>query len=199
MMKNRSPTTTSSENGRGWIAMCRSKRWPSQYWWSDRLCYVFAKLLIWTCTVNNWTVWKKPSLANKKGIVFDQDNTRLKTEIEKRQQLHELRYEVFMQPPFSLARRFYNQFLFVANYFVWEKWPLMASMDSWCVISSEFPVSTTEKSRLDNTVAERWLWFERCSCWAKRLVTIMLECDVTFKSFGTRLVLNASPAPYPKH
>lgn len=75
-MKSGSLTTTSNENGRGRIAVNRRKRWPSLDWGPERFWYLFggigrelsttscfptAKLLILTCTVNNWTVWRKQS------------------------------------------------------------------------------------------------------------------------------------------
>ena len=41
VMKSGSLTTTSSENGRGRIAVSRRKRWPSQDWWPGRFCCVF--------------------------------------------------------------------------------------------------------------------------------------------------------------
>ncbi|GFW41692.1 putative DD34D transposase [Trichonephila clavipes] len=45
---------------------------------------------------------KRPELANRKGIVFHQDNVRPHTSVVTRQNIWELGWEVLMHPPYSL-------------------------------------------------------------------------------------------------
>lgn len=65
---------------------------------------------------------KRPSLANKKGIVFQQDNARPHTSISTRQKIQELGWEVLMHPPYSpdLAPSDYHLFLAMGNDFAGE-------------------------------------------------------------------------------
>ncbi|XP_011069195.1 PREDICTED: histone-lysine N-methyltransferase SETMAR-like [Acromyrmex echinatior] len=66
---------------------------------------------------------KRPALANRRGIVFHQDNTRPHTSIVTRQKLRELGWEVFMHPPYTpdLAPSDYHLFLSMVNDFAGEK------------------------------------------------------------------------------
>jgi len=66
---------------------------------------------------------KRPALANRRGIVFHQDNARPHTSIVTRQKLRELGWEVLMHPPYSpdLAPSDYHLFLSMANDFAGEK------------------------------------------------------------------------------
>ena len=65
---------------------------------------------------------KRPALANRRGIVFHQDNARPHTSIMTRQKLRELGWEVLMHPPYSpdLAPSDYHLFLSMANEFAGE-------------------------------------------------------------------------------
>ena len=60
---------------------------------------------------------KRPELANRKGVVFHQDNARPHTSLVTRQKLRELGWEVIMHPPYSpdLAPSDYHLFLSMAN------------------------------------------------------------------------------------
>ena len=66
---------------------------------------------------------KRPALANRRGIVFHQDNARPHTSIVTRQKLRELGWEVLMHPPYSpdLAPSDYHLFLSMANDLAGEK------------------------------------------------------------------------------
>ncbi|GFX03751.1 histone-lysine N-methyltransferase SETMAR [Trichonephila clavipes] len=66
---------------------------------------------------------KWPELANRRGVVFHQDNTRLPTSVETRQKLWELDWEVLMHPPYSpnLAPNDYHLFLALQNFLIDEK------------------------------------------------------------------------------
>ena len=62
---------------------------------------------------------KRPELANRKGVVFHQDNARPHTSIVTRQKLRELGWQVLMHPPYSpdLAPSDYHLFLALQNFF----------------------------------------------------------------------------------
>ncbi|CAK9819611.1 Histone-lysine N-methyltransferase SETMAR [Anthophora plagiata] len=62
---------------------------------------------------------KRPELANRRGVVFHQDNARPHTSIVTRQKLQELGWEVLMHPPYSpdLAPSDYHLFLALQNFF----------------------------------------------------------------------------------
>lgn len=62
---------------------------------------------------------KRPELANRRGVVFHQDNARPHTSIVTRQKLRELGWEVLMHPPYSpdLAPSDYHLFLALQNFF----------------------------------------------------------------------------------
>ncbi|GFV49334.1 histone-lysine N-methyltransferase SETMAR [Trichonephila clavipes] len=61
---------------------------------------------------------KRPELANRRGIVFHQDNARPHTPVVTRQKLWELGWEVLMHPPYSpnLALSEYHLFLTFQNF-----------------------------------------------------------------------------------
>lgn len=61
---------------------------------------------------------KRPELANRKGVVFQQDNVRPHTSIATRQKLRELGLEVLVHPPYSpdLASSDYHLFLSMQNF-----------------------------------------------------------------------------------
>ncbi|XP_015604617.1 histone-lysine N-methyltransferase SETMAR-like [Cephus cinctus] len=61
---------------------------------------------------------KRPQLANRKGVVFRQDNARPHTSIVTRQKLREHGLEVLMHPPYSsdLALSDYHLFLSLKNF-----------------------------------------------------------------------------------
>ncbi|GFU89928.1 mariner Mos1 transposase [Trichonephila clavipes] len=56
---------------------------------------------------------KRPELANRRGVVFHQDNVRPHTSVVTRKNLWEFSWEVLMHPPYSpdLAPRDYHLFL----------------------------------------------------------------------------------------
>ncbi|KAL9910473.1 histone-lysine N-methyltransferase SETMAR-like isoform 1-T5 [Glossina fuscipes fuscipes] len=62
---------------------------------------------------------KRPELANRRGVVFHQDNARPHTSTVTRQKLRELGWEVLMHPPYSpdLAPSDYHLFLALQNFF----------------------------------------------------------------------------------
>lgn len=61
---------------------------------------------------------KRPELANRRGVVFHQDNARPHTSIVTRQKLRELGWEVLMHPPYSpdLAPSDFHLFLALQNF-----------------------------------------------------------------------------------
>ncbi|CAK9796605.1 Histone-lysine N-methyltransferase SETMAR [Anthophora quadrimaculata] len=61
---------------------------------------------------------KRPELANRKGVVFHQDNARPHTSLTTRQKLRELGWEVLSHPPYSpdLAPSDYHLFKFLQNF-----------------------------------------------------------------------------------
>ncbi|GFW24589.1 mariner Mos1 transposase [Trichonephila clavipes] len=61
---------------------------------------------------------KRSELANRRGVVFHQDNARLHTSVVTRQKLWELGWEVLMHPPYSpdLSPRDYHLFLALQNF-----------------------------------------------------------------------------------
>lgn len=61
---------------------------------------------------------KRPELANRRGVVFHQDNARPHTSVVTRQKLRELGWEVLMHPPYSpdLAPSDYHLFLALQNF-----------------------------------------------------------------------------------
>ncbi|GFU66080.1 histone-lysine N-methyltransferase SETMAR [Trichonephila clavipes] len=61
---------------------------------------------------------KRPELANKRGVVFHQDNARPHTSILTRQKLWDLDWEILMHPPYSpdLAPNDYHFFLALQNF-----------------------------------------------------------------------------------
>ncbi|GFU35799.1 histone-lysine N-methyltransferase SETMAR [Trichonephila clavipes] len=61
---------------------------------------------------------KRPELANRKGVVFHQDNARPHTSVVTRQKLWTLGWEVLMHPPYSpdLAPSDYYLFLALQNF-----------------------------------------------------------------------------------
>ncbi|XP_076229679.1 mariner Mos1 transposase [Nomia melanderi] len=61
---------------------------------------------------------KRPELANRRGVVFYQDNARPHTSTVSRQKLRELGWEVLMHPPYSpdLALSDYHVFLVLQNF-----------------------------------------------------------------------------------
>ncbi|GFS92958.1 histone-lysine N-methyltransferase SETMAR [Trichonephila clavipes] len=61
---------------------------------------------------------KRPELANRRGVVFHQDNARTHTSVVTRQKLWELGWEVLMHPPYSpdLVPSDYHLFLAVQNF-----------------------------------------------------------------------------------
>ncbi|CAK9811656.1 Histone-lysine N-methyltransferase SETMAR [Anthophora quadrimaculata] len=61
---------------------------------------------------------KRPELANRRGVVFHQDNARPHTSIVTRQKLRELGWEVLMHPPYSpdLAPSDYHLFRALQNF-----------------------------------------------------------------------------------
>ncbi|GFW40032.1 histone-lysine N-methyltransferase SETMAR [Trichonephila clavipes] len=61
---------------------------------------------------------KRSELANRRGVVFHQDNARPHTSVVTRQNLWELRWEVLMHPPYSpdLAPSDYHLFLALQNF-----------------------------------------------------------------------------------
>ncbi|KOC62794.1 Histone-lysine N-methyltransferase SETMAR, partial [Habropoda laboriosa] len=61
---------------------------------------------------------KRPELANRRGVVFHQDNARPHTSIMTRQKLRELGWKVLMHPPYSpdLAPSNYHVFLALQNF-----------------------------------------------------------------------------------
>ncbi|XP_067125649.1 histone-lysine N-methyltransferase SETMAR-like [Centruroides vittatus] len=62
---------------------------------------------------------KRPELANRRGVVFHQDNARPHTSIVTRKKLRELGWEVLIHPPYSqdLAPSDYHLFLSLQNFF----------------------------------------------------------------------------------
>ena len=60
---------------------------------------------------------KRPELANRKGVVFHQDNARPHTSLVTRQKLRELGWKVLSHPPCSqdIAPSDYHLFLSMAN------------------------------------------------------------------------------------
>ena len=61
---------------------------------------------------------KRPELANRRGVVFHQDNARSHTSVATRQKLRELGWEVLMHPPYSpdLAPSDYHLFHELQNF-----------------------------------------------------------------------------------
>ncbi|GFU49408.1 histone-lysine N-methyltransferase SETMAR [Trichonephila clavipes] len=61
---------------------------------------------------------KRPKLANRRGVVFHQDNSRPHTSVVTRQKLWELGSEVLMHPPYSpnLAPNDYHLVLALQNF-----------------------------------------------------------------------------------
>ncbi|XP_078032684.1 histone-lysine N-methyltransferase SETMAR-like [Augochlora pura] len=61
---------------------------------------------------------KRPELANRRGVVFHQDNARPHTALVNRQKIQELGWEVLMHPPYSpdLASSNYHVFLALQNF-----------------------------------------------------------------------------------
>ncbi|GFU23895.1 mariner Mos1 transposase [Trichonephila clavipes] len=61
---------------------------------------------------------KRPEMANRRGVVFQQDNARLNTSVVTRQKLWELGWDVLMRPPHSsnLAPSDYPLFLALKNF-----------------------------------------------------------------------------------
>ncbi|GFV01626.1 histone-lysine N-methyltransferase SETMAR [Trichonephila clavipes] len=61
---------------------------------------------------------KSPELANKRGVMFHQDNARPHTSVVTRQNLWELDWEILMHPPYSphLAPSDYHLFLALQNF-----------------------------------------------------------------------------------
>ncbi|GFV20576.1 histone-lysine N-methyltransferase SETMAR [Trichonephila clavipes] len=68
----------------------------------------------WKLTIDQ----KYPELANRRGVVFHQDNARPHTSVVTRQKLCELGWEVLMHPPYSpdLAPSDYHLFLALQNF-----------------------------------------------------------------------------------
>jgi len=66
---------------------------------------------------------KRPALANRRGIVFHQDNARPHTSIVTHQKLWELGWKVLMHPPYNpdLIPSDYHLFLSMANNFAGKK------------------------------------------------------------------------------
>ncbi|GFX61238.1 transposase [Trichonephila clavipes] len=61
---------------------------------------------------------KRPESANKRGVVFHEDNTRPHTSVLTRQKLWELGWELLMHPPYSsnLEPSDYHLFLALQNF-----------------------------------------------------------------------------------
>ncbi|GFU19770.1 histone-lysine N-methyltransferase SETMAR [Trichonephila clavipes] len=61
---------------------------------------------------------KRPELANRRGVVFHQDNARPHTSVVTRQKIWEFGWEVLMHPPYSpdLVPRDYHLFLALQNF-----------------------------------------------------------------------------------
>ncbi|GFV94634.1 histone-lysine N-methyltransferase SETMAR [Trichonephila clavipes] len=61
---------------------------------------------------------KRPELANRRGVIFHQDNARPHTSVVTRQKLWELGWEVLMHPPYSpdLAPSDYSLFIALQNF-----------------------------------------------------------------------------------
>lgn len=78
---------------------------------------------IYECRLKETIDQKRPALANRRGIVFHQDNTRPRTSIVTRQKLRELGWEVLTHPLYSpdLASNDYYLFLSMANDLAGEK------------------------------------------------------------------------------
>ncbi|KAL9918814.1 histone-lysine N-methyltransferase SETMAR-like [Glossina fuscipes fuscipes] len=99
-------------------------------WW-DWKGIIFYELLPYGQTLNSDLYWqqldrlkiamdqKRPELANRRGVVFHQDNARPHASTVTRQKLRELGWEVLMHPPYSpdLAPSDYHLFLALQNFF----------------------------------------------------------------------------------
>ncbi|GFU83576.1 transposase [Trichonephila clavipes] len=66
---------------------------------------------------------KRPKFANRRGVLFHQDNARSHTFVVTRQDLWELDSKVLMHPPYSpdLAPNDYHLFLAVQNFQIDKK------------------------------------------------------------------------------
>ncbi|GFW19692.1 hypothetical protein TNCV_1605831 [Trichonephila clavipes] len=85
-----SRTTILCENDRGQSAVKQLKRGPNQD-------YQPGRCLLSTTGPFEASYW--PELANRRGVVFHQDNARPYTFVVTRQKLWELGWEVLMHPP----------------------------------------------------------------------------------------------------
>ncbi|GFX35376.1 histone-lysine N-methyltransferase SETMAR [Trichonephila clavipes] len=97
-------------------------------WW-DWKGIIYYELLLWGQTLNSdiycqqldrlklVTGKKRPALANRRGVVFIQDNARPHMSVVTRQKLWELDWKVLMHPPYSpdLASNSYHIFLALQN------------------------------------------------------------------------------------
>ncbi|GFW33308.1 histone-lysine N-methyltransferase SETMAR [Trichonephila clavipes] len=98
-------------------------------WW-DWKEIIYYELLLYGQTLNSdpycqqldyWKLLinqKRPELANKRSVMFHQDNARLHTSTVTRQKLWELFWEVLMHPPYSpdLGPSEYHLFLALQNF-----------------------------------------------------------------------------------
>ena len=82
---------------------------------------------------------KCPELANRKGVVFHQDNARPHTSLVTRQKLRELGWEILSHPPYSpdIAPSDYLLFLSMAKLLVVLSWPQKRLVKSGCLTSSQ--------------------------------------------------------------
>ncbi|GFX76284.1 histone-lysine N-methyltransferase SETMAR [Trichonephila clavipes] len=73
---------------------------------------------------------KRPKLANRRGVVFYEDNVRTHTSVVIRQNLWELGWKVLMHPPFSpdLVPSDYHLFFALQNFFSDKK---LGSREDW--------------------------------------------------------------------
>lgn len=106
----------STEKCRSRRVMSRPNRFPSQVWRSGRFCCVFhgigrqssnisclpmAKLLIRTCTLSSWIVWRKQSHRSALLWPTGRELCFIRTTILTRQKNRKFGWEVLMYPSYS--------------------------------------------------------------------------------------------------
>ncbi|GFV50552.1 histone-lysine N-methyltransferase SETMAR [Trichonephila clavipes] len=110
-------------------------------WW-DRKGIIYYELLPYVQTLNPDLYCqqmdrlkpvidqKRPELANRRGVVFHQDNARPHTFVLNRQKIWELGWEILMHPPYSpdLAPSDYYLFLALQNFLSGKK---LGSREDW--------------------------------------------------------------------